>query len=129
SLGFDEYREGNYGYGKKHISRAYEIESQRSEELDLKDDTIESLKEIIDTGDPELIRMVTDTIIEAKGEENGEYRWFIKPITDALMIIETGDTSLYYRMLQSEERDLVADIVKKIMKSDVLMPDSSRGEA
>ncbi|WP_067050347.1 winged helix-turn-helix transcriptional regulator [Methanofollis ethanolicus] len=127
SLGFDEYGEGNYGYGKKHISRAYEIESKRHEEFDLKDDTIESLKEIIDTGDPELIRMVTDTIIEAKGEKNEEYRWFIKPITDALMIIETGDTSLYYRILQSEERDLVADIVKKIMKSDVLMPDSSRG--
>lgn len=55
-----------------------------------------------------------------------ECRLFIKPITDALMIIETGDTSLYYRTLQAEERDLVADIVKKIMKSDVLMPDSSR---
>lgn len=118
SLGFDEYREGNYGYGKKHLSRAYEIESKRCEEFDLKNDTIELLKEIIDIGDPKLVRRVTDVIIESKGEENAEYRRFIKPITDALMIIETGDPSLYYRMLQSEERDLVADIVKNIMKSD-----------
>ncbi|QSZ66207.1 transcriptional regulator [Methanofollis aquaemaris] len=123
SLGFDEYREGNYGYGKKHISRAYEIESKRSEEFDLKNDTIELLKEIIDTGDPELVRMVADTIIEAKGDKDSEYRRFMKPITDALMIIETGNTSLYYLMLQSEERDLIADIVKKIMKSDALSPD------
>ena len=47
---------------------------------------------------------------------------FLKPIADAVAIVEANDTRLYYTRLQPEERSVVAGIVQKITKSGELLP-------
>ena len=48
------------------------------------------------------------------------YEGFLKPVTDAVAIIEAKDTRLYYTRLQPEERAVVAGIVRAITGSEEL---------
>ena len=77
------------------------------------------LKSAIDSGDIQVVRIAVDEILKSYGNN---YEERIKPIIKALEIIETKDIKKYYD-LQIEEREIVADIVKKITKSDELLPD------
>jgi len=83
--------------------------------------TIEFLKEAADSGLP-VIKAAVDIILKIKNEEYSEY---VKPITKAIEIVETKDMKKYYD-LQVEEREIVADIVRKITKSDELIPEEIR---
>jgi hypothetical protein len=51
-----------------------------------------------------------------------KYEERIKPIIKAIEIVETKDIQKYYN-LQIEEREIVGDVVKKITRSDELLPD------
>jgi uncharacterized protein len=118
-----ELKAGNYKNGKTLIKMVYQIEEQCPDKvLDIKSLTINFLKTLIELGNVQTIESATDQIISCKKES---YRWFVKPLTDALEIIKTGDTRIYYREMQSEEREVVAEIVKKITKSDKLSPSKS----
>jgi len=46
----------------------------------------------------------------------------LKPVMDALAIVEATDTRLYYTRLQPEERAVVAGIVRAITGSEELGP-------
>lgn len=50
------------------------------------------------------------------------YEGFLKPVADAVAIVETKDTRLYYTRLQPEERAIVAGIVRAITESEELGP-------
>ncbi|MDD4455821.1 MAG: hypothetical protein PHI67_11010 [Candidatus Methanomethylophilaceae archaeon] len=45
---------------------------------------------------------------------------FLKPVADAVAIVEAKDTRLYYTRLQPEERAVVAGIVRAITGSEEL---------
>jgi len=122
-LAFAELKLGNQENGKKLIKIIYDIEKKYADkELDIKTLTIDFLKKLIEFGDVQIIELAINQVIACKEET---YRWFIKPLTDALEIIKTGDIRMYFRDMQSEEREVVAEIVKKITKSDKLRPQNS----
>jgi len=119
----EEFKSGNQENGKKLIKLIYQIEEEcPDKKIDIKSATIEFLKNLIELGDVQIIDSAINQIIMCK---NDSYRWFIKPLTDALEIIKTGDIRIYYKDMQSEEREIVADIIKKITKSDELFPKNS----
>ncbi|MFH0904647.1 MAG: hypothetical protein V1854_05610, partial [Methanobacteriota archaeon] len=76
------------------------------------------LSDAVYTGKPLVIKAAVDEIIKLKDE----YKDLIRPIIKALEIVETRDIKKYYD-LQIEEREIVADIVRKITKSDNLLPE------
>ena len=71
------------------------------------------------TGEIPVIKAAVDEVIKLKGDE---YRELLKPIIKAIEIIETKDIQKYYN-LQIEEREIVADIVRMVTKSDELVPE------
>ena len=81
--------------------------------------TISFLKSAANTGEIPVIKAALDEVIKLKGDE---YRELIKPITNAIEIIETKDIQKYYNF-QIEEREIVADIVRMVTKSDELVPE------
>ena len=66
-----------------------------------------------------VVKAAVDIVLKIKGDT---YSDKIRPITKAIEIVETKDMKKYYD-LQVEEREIVADIVKKITKSDELIPE------
>ena len=56
--------------------------------------------------------------MEIKG---GNCPELLKPLCKAVEIVETKDVQKYYK-LQVEEREIVAEIVQKISKSEDLLP-------
>ncbi|MCZ7397495.1 MAG: hypothetical protein O8C59_03170, partial [Candidatus Methanoperedens sp.] len=71
------------------------------------------------SGDFQIIKAAVDEIIKLYGDK---YEERLKLIIKALEIVETKDLQKYYN-LQIEEREIVGDIVKKITKSDELLPE------
>jgi tetratricopeptide (TPR) repeat protein len=113
-----ELKDGNHG----NASRLVEVAYNRGTELkadDLDELTISFLKNAAKTGDYTVIKTVVDEVIKLKGDD---YHELIKPIIKALEIAESKDIQRYYS-LQVEEREIVADIVKMITRSDELVPD------
>jgi tetratricopeptide (TPR) repeat protein len=107
----------NRGNALKFIKVAHDIS------LNLNEDKvamliINFLKSAADSGDIQVVKVAVDEI-KLFGNK---YEERIKPIIKALEIIETKDIQKYYD-LQIEEREIVADIVKKITKSDKLVPE------
>ena len=80
---------------------------------------INFLKSAADSGDLQVVKAAVDEIIKLYGNK---YEERIKFISKALEIIETKDIQKYYN-LQIEEREIVGDIVKRITKSDELLPE------
>ena len=80
------------------------------------------LKSAADSGDIQVVKAAVDEIIRLYGNK---YEERIKFIIKALEIVETKDIQKYYN-LQIEEREIVGDIVKKITKSDELLPEEIR---
>ncbi len=118
TLAREELLEGNQTNGLRLIKIAY-TQADRLEPSLVKKITIDFLKKIIEEGQVSVIKSAVNEIIIFKGTE---FQWFLKPVANAIEIIETKDTKLYYTKLQSEEREVVADIVQKITKSDELLP-------
>lgn len=115
-LALSEMKTENRGNAARFIEMAYSTSSKLKED-DVKSLTITFLKGAADSGLP-VIKMAVEEIIKLQGNE---YRERIKPVIKALEIIETKDIPRYYD-LQVEEREIVADIVRKITKSDELLP-------
>ncbi|MEA1894525.1 MAG: transcriptional regulator, partial [Euryarchaeota archaeon] len=80
--------------------------------------TMAFLKDTIESGELHIIKTAVDEVIKLQGDR---YQNILKPITVAIEIVETGDIRIYYS-LQVEEREVVADIVRKITQSDELLP-------
>ncbi|MDD5615534.1 MAG: tetratricopeptide repeat protein [Candidatus Methanoperedens sp.] len=118
NFALDELKAGNRGNATKFMKVVHDMSAK------LKEDKvamlmINFLKSAADSGEIQVVKSAVDDIIKIFGNKYEEY---IKPIIKALEIIETKDIQKYYD-LQIEEREIVADIVKKITKSDNLLPD------
>jgi tetratricopeptide (TPR) repeat protein len=117
-LALEELKTGNYGNGDMLMKMAfdanYKIGKDRIGAL-----MLGFLKNAAKSGSISVIKVATDMIIKFRGDD---YRKLISPIIKAIEIIETRDIQKYYG-LQVEEREIVADIVKIITRSDELLPD------
>jgi hypothetical protein len=82
------------------------------------------LKSTADTGILSVLKAAVEEIIE---QQKDEFEQLIRPIIKAIEIVETKNLKKYYD-LQIEEREIVADVVKKITKSDELIPDEIKGK-
>jgi hypothetical protein len=114
----DELKAGNQGNAGRLIQKAYS-KGAKLEADSLAELTISFLKNAAETGDLAVIKTALDEVIKIKGDE---YRELLKPVIMAIEIIETRDIQKY-SSLQVEEREIVADIVKTITRSDELVPD------
>ncbi len=117
-LAREELLDGNEANGLSLIGEAY----GHADRLDL--DTVQRitagfLKGIIGEARVSVIKSAVRGIIASGG---AGFEGFLKPLTDAVEIVETSDTRLYYTKLQPEERAVVAGIVQNIMKSGELLP-------
>ena len=117
-LALEELKDGNRGSAAKFIKMAFE-NSSKLEKNTVKEFTINFLKDAADSGELQVIKTAADEILP---HQKDEFSGLIRPITKAIEIIETKDLNKYYD-LQIEEREIVADVVKKITKSDELVPD------
>jgi Flp pilus assembly protein TadD/DNA-binding MarR family transcriptional regulator len=118
NFALDELKAGNRGNSTRFMKVIHEISKE------LKEDkvamlTINFLKRAADSEDIQILKVAVDEIIKLYGNK---YEERIKPIIKAMEIVETKDIQKYYN-LQIEEREIVGDIVKKITKSDELLPD------
>ncbi|HWQ65896.1 MAG TPA: hypothetical protein VN372_03380, partial [Methanospirillum sp.] len=108
---------GNNNVFQLLFNKAYQLSNDNSSTLKRK--TIQLLKNLIETHDPALIQKGLQLIIAATSKK---YEIFIRPMVKALRIIQEKDTDIYFRELQAEERQIVAEIVRKIMNSKDLVP-------
>jgi len=118
NFALNELKAGNQGNAAKFIKVLYDFSAK------LKEDkvamlTINFLKSAVDSGDLQIVKVAVDEIIKLYGKK---YEDRIKLIIKAIEIVETKDIQKYYN-LQIEEREIVGDIVKKITKSDELLPE------
>jgi hypothetical protein len=114
-----QLKAGNQGNAAKFMKLVHYMTSKIEREEKVSMLIINFLKSIADSGNLQVIRVAVDEIIKLFGNK---YEERIKPIIKALEIIETKDIKKYYD-LQIEEREIVADIVKTITKSDELLPE------
>lgn len=123
NLARDELKDDNRGSASKFIKIAFK------NSLKLKDDavnelTMRFLKSAADTGILSVLKAAVEGIID---QQKDEFEQLIRPIIKAIEIVETKDLKKYYD-LQIEEREIVADVVKRITKSDELIPDEIKGK-
>ncbi|NOQ33890.1 MAG: AAA family ATPase [Methanosarcinales archaeon] len=116
-LALDELRAENRGNASRLMKTAYDA-STNLEEAKVAALTMIFLKDAIESGELHIIKAAVGEVIKLQGDR---YQNILKPITAAIEIVETEDIQRYYS-LQVEEREIVADIVKKITQSDELLP-------
>lgn len=116
TLALDELKLENRGNAIKFLTMAYSA-SSKLEEKKVNMATITFLKEAANFG-LSITKAAVEEIIKIKGIE---YQEHIRPVIKAIEIIEFNDIQRFYN-LQIEEREIVADIVRKITKSDELLP-------
>ncbi len=123
NLALEELKDGNRGSAAKFIKMAFKNSSKLEIGI-VKEFTINFLKDAADSGKLQVIKTAADEILPIK-----KYKFapLLRPITKAIEIIETSDLNKYYD-LQIEEREIVADVVKKITKSDELVPDEIKNK-
>lgn len=117
NLALDELKVGNPGNASRLMRTAYDA-STNLEGAKVAALTMTFLKNAIESGELHIIKTAVDGVIKLQGDR---YQNILKPITAAIGIIETEDIQRYYS-LQVEEREIVADIVRKITQSDELLP-------
>ncbi len=117
-LAMEELEDSNRGSATKFIKMAFENSSKLEIGI-VKELTMNFLKAAADSGELQVIKAAAEEILNLQKDE---FTGLIRPITKAIEIIETRDLNKYYD-LQVEEREIVADVVKKITKSDELVPD------
>lgn len=114
----EELLNGNEADGLSLIGEAY----GHAEGLDpgtVRRITAGFLKGIIEEGRVGVIKSAVRGIVASGG---AGFERFLKPVADAVAIVEANDTRLYYTRLQPEERSVVAGIVQKITKCGELLP-------
>lgn len=117
NLIFEELKARNLGNGKKFIRTVFDFEP-RIEKEKFEASMMNFFKKTVYSGEFEVLKTVIDEII---GIEGGNYPHLFKPLIRAVEIVETKDVQKYYK-LQVEEREIVAEIVQKISKSEDLLP-------
>jgi tetratricopeptide (TPR) repeat protein len=117
NLAFDELKVENRGNASGLMRTAYDASTNLDEDK-VAALTMAFLKGIIESGEIDVIKAAVDEVIHLQGDQ---YQNLLKPITAAIEIVETEDIRTYYS-LQVEEREMVADIVRKITQSDELLP-------
>jgi hypothetical protein len=118
NLAREELRKGNTANGLHLIDLAY-THADRLDPDTVKKTTVGFLKKLIEEKQIPLIKSAVHEIIASGG---AEFERFLKPVTDAVEIVEANDTRLYYTKLQREERAVVAGIVLTITGSEELLP-------
>ncbi|MDN7013766.1 MarR family transcriptional regulator [Methanoculleus sp. FWC-SCC3] len=114
----EELLNGNEANGLSLIDEAY----GHAEDLDpgtVRRITAGFLKGIIGEGRALVIKSAVRGIVASGG---AGFERFLKPVADAVAIVEANDTRLYYSKLQPEERAVVAGIVRAITGSEELAP-------
>ena len=81
--------------------------------------TIGFLKRLAGAGEVSAVGSAVREIVASGG---AGWKGLLKPVTDAVAIVEAKDTRLYYTRLQPEERAVVAGIVRAITGSEELGP-------
>ena len=117
-LAMEELEGGNRGNAAKFIKMAFENSSKLKIGI-VKELTVNFLKNAVDSEELPVIKAATEEIIN---QQKDELTGLLRPILKAIEIIETRELKKYYD-LQIEEREIVADVVRKITKSDELVPD------
>jgi hypothetical protein len=114
----EELLDGNEANGLSLIGEAY----VHAEDLDpgtVRRITAGFLKGIVGEGRVGVIKSAVRGIVASGG---AGFEGFLKPVADAVAIVEANNTRLYYTRLQPEERAVVAGIVQKITKCGELLP-------
>ena len=75
------------------------------------------LKRLAGAGEVSAVGSAVREIVASGG---AGWKGLLKPVTDAVAIVEAKDTRLYYTRLQPEERAVVAGIVRAITGSEEL---------
>ena len=122
-LAMEELEDSNRGSAAKFIKMAFENSSKLEISI-VKEFTMNFLKDAADSGELQVIKAAAEEILNLQKDE---FTGLIRPITKAIEIIETRDLNKYYD-LQIEEREIVADVVKKITKSDELVTDEIKNK-
>lgn len=117
-LAREELLDGNETNGLSLIDEAYR-HADRLDPGTVQRITAGFLKGIIGKGQVSVIKSAARAIIASGG---AGFERFLKPVTDAVEIVEANDTRLYYTRLQPEERTVVAGIVREISGSDEFLP-------
>ena len=123
NLARDELKDNNRGSASKFINIAFKNSLKLKDDA-VKESTMRFLKSASDTG---ILSVLKDAVEEIIDQQNDEFEQLIRPIIKAIEIVETKDLKKYYD-LQIEEREIVADVVKRINKSNELIPDEIKGE-
>ncbi|AKB83995.1 hypothetical protein MSBR3_3417 [Methanosarcina barkeri 3] len=116
-LVFEELKIGNIGNGKKFVKTVFDLEVRIEQEV-FESCMMSFFKTVVDSGEFEILKTIINEIIEIKG---GNCPELLKLLCKAVEIVETKDVQIYYK-LQVEEREIVAEIVQKISKSEDLLP-------
>ena len=117
NLAFEELKLGNLGNAKNLIRTIFDLEVRLEKEI-FEVLMMKIFKRSVDFGEFEVLKTVIDEITEIK---DGKCPELLKPFCKAVEIVETKDIRNYYK-LQVEEREIVAEIVQKISKSEDLLP-------
>ena len=117
-LARDELKDDNRGNASKFIKFAFKNSFKLKNDV-VKELTMGFLKSATDTGILSVMKAAVEEIVDQRKDE---FEQLIRPIIKAIEIVETKDLKKYYD-LQIEEREIVADVVKRITKSDELIPD------
>lgn len=117
-LAREELLNGNEANGLSLIGEAY----GHAEGLDpgtMRRITADFLKGIVGEARVSVIKSAVRGVVASGG---AGFERFLKPVADAVEIVEANDTRLYYTKLQPEERAVVAGIVRAITGSGELVP-------
>ncbi len=117
NLIFEDLKVGNLGNGKKFIGTIFDLETRLEKEI-FEASMMNFFKIAVDSGEFEILKTAINEVMEIKSRNCPE---LLKPLCKAVEIVETKDTQKYYK-LQVEEREIVAEIVQKISKSEDLLP-------
>ena len=116
-ISLNKLKEGNHGNAIKLMEMAHDASVGLADGQNTSM-VVDFLKNIVKSKDVAIIKIAVDEIIRLYGDACSE---LLKPIINALDIIESKDINEYYN-LQIEEREIVVDIVKDITQSDELLP-------
>jgi hypothetical protein len=117
-LAGEELLAGNRTNGLSLIRAAY-AHASRLDPATARRMTAGFLKRLARKGEVSAVRSAVREIVLSGG---AGYEGFLKPVADAVAIVEAKDTRLYYTRLQPEERAVVAGIVRAITGSEELGP-------
>jgi len=115
-LAGEELLAGNRANGLSLIRAAYG-HAGRLDPATARRMTAGFLKRLAKKGEVSAVRSAVREIVLSGG---AGYEGFLKPVADAVAIVEAKDTRLYYTRLQPEERAVVAGIVRAITGSEEL---------